>query len=103
MNEPEHNEAEHNDPKHAPAGRKPEFIAYQVKDSRDGKGHWSPIGAVWPHRDGQGYDVQLEAVPVDGRITLRALREERLGQVSAAPEQAPEQTPDRRPPRERGR
>jgi hypothetical protein len=24
------------------------------------------IGSVWPHKDGKGFDVQLEALPADG-------------------------------------
>ncbi len=58
-------------------GRKPDFVAYSVKDGRDGKGFFSRVGAAWAHRDGQGYDISLEAMPVNGRITLRELRDER--------------------------
>lgn len=59
-------------------GRKPDFIAYNVQESKDGKGYFNRIGAAWQHRDGQGYDVQLESFPCDGRVTLRELREERM-------------------------
>jgi len=59
-------------------GRKPDFIAYSVRESRDGKGHWNKVGAAWQHRDGQGLDIQLESLPLDGRLTLRELREERM-------------------------
>lgn len=59
-------------------GRKPEFIAYSVKDGREGKAYFSRVGAAWAHRDGQGYDIALESVPVNGRITLREMREERM-------------------------
>lgn len=59
-------------------GRKPDFIAYSVRESRDGKGHWNKVGAAWQHRDGQGMDIQLESLPLDGRLTLRELREERM-------------------------
>jgi hypothetical protein len=59
-------------------GRKPDYIAYNVRDGRDGKGHFSRIGAAWQHRDGQGYDIHLDSLPVSGRVTLRELREERM-------------------------
>lgn len=59
-------------------GRKPDFIAYSVRDTRDGKGDWNKVGAAWGHRDAQGIDLQLDATPVDGRVTLRELRDERM-------------------------
>ena len=38
-------------------GKRPDFIAYNVQESKDGKGYFHRIGAAWPHKDGQGYDV----------------------------------------------
>jgi len=59
------------------AGRDPSHIAYTVRDQgADKKSVWTRIGASWPHRDGDGMDVQLDATPVDGRLTLRAFRRE---------------------------
>lgn len=53
------------------ASKKPSHIAYQVRDAANGKGYWTRIGSAWAHADGQGFNIQLEAVPLDGRITLR--------------------------------
>ena len=45
---------------------------------RDGqKGIWTRIGSVWPHNDGKGFNVQLDAVPLDGRITLRIVADKK--------------------------
>lgn len=50
---------------------KPTFIAYSVKDAGKGKkSFWTKIGGAWPHEKGQGLTVQLDALPVDGRIIL---------------------------------
>lgn len=50
----------------------PSHIVYHVRDGREGdKGFWTRVGAAWPHTDGKGLNVQLDAVPLDGRITLR--------------------------------
>lgn len=50
-------------------------IAYTVRDFKgnDGKdkGHWLEIGRVLAHKDGNGFDVLLEALPLDGRLVLR--------------------------------
>lgn len=35
------------------------------------KARWTPIGAAWPHDDGNGYNVTLVAVPLNGRLVLR--------------------------------
>jgi hypothetical protein len=53
------------------ATKMPTHIAYQVK-SREGKtAIWTRIGSAWAHGDGSGYNIQLDAVPIDGKITLR--------------------------------
>jgi hypothetical protein len=53
------------------APKAPTHVAYQVRDRDGQKGIWTRIGSVWPHADGKGFNVQLDAVPLDGRITLR--------------------------------
>jgi hypothetical protein len=52
--------------------RAPAFIAYQVRDREGKKGIWTRIGSAWNHADGKGFNIQLEVVPLDGRITLRS-------------------------------
>ncbi len=58
--------------------RKPNFVAYNVQPSRDGKGYWNRIGAAWAHKDGRGHEIQLDSLPVDGRVTLREMRQDRM-------------------------
>lgn len=55
--------------------RGPSHIAYHVRDGEDQKSYFNRIGSVWPHKDGQGFNIQLDSVPVDGRITVRSLQE----------------------------
>ena len=55
----------------------PTHIAYQVRDREGKKGFWTRIGSVWPHADGAGFTVQLDAIPLDGRITLRVASEKK--------------------------
>lgn len=49
----------------------PTHIAFHVRDTKDGKGFWTRIGSAWTHKDGKGFNVQIDVVPLDGRITLR--------------------------------
>jgi hypothetical protein len=56
----------------------PTHIVYHVRDGQGGKkGFWTRIGAAWAHADGQGFNVQVECVPLDGRITLRIASEKK--------------------------
>jgi hypothetical protein len=60
-----------------PSTKKPTHIAYQVRDREGQKGFWTRIGSAWAHADGNGFNVQLEVVPLDGRITLRVATEKK--------------------------
>lgn len=54
----------------------PSHIAYQVREGGEGqKSYFNRIGSVWPHKDGEGFNIQLDSVPVDGRITVRSVQD----------------------------
>lgn len=53
------------------ASKAPSHTAYQVRDREGGKGFWTRIGSAWPHSDGKGFSILIDAVPLDGKITLR--------------------------------
>jgi hypothetical protein len=39
---------------------------------RDGQDdYWLNIGIVFPHKDGKGFNVMLQALPLDGKIVCR--------------------------------
>jgi hypothetical protein len=62
-----------NDSVTTPAGNgtnKPSHIAYQVRDGKD-KGFWTRIGVAWTSKDEKGFVIQLNAIPLDGKIVLR--------------------------------
>jgi len=55
---------------------RPTHTAYTVrdfteKDTGEVDAQWLKIGVAWLHKDGKGFNVQLEAVPVNGRVVLR--------------------------------
>jgi hypothetical protein len=35
---------------------------------------WTEIGALWPHNDGQGFNLDLRALPVTGEKTRTVIR-----------------------------
>jgi hypothetical protein len=53
----------------------PSHIVYHVRDREGQKGFFTRIGAAWPHKDGKGFNIQVDSVPLDGRITLRVATE----------------------------
>lgn len=59
-----------------PGLKRPFMLAYTVKPIDDGKNSvWSKIGAAWAHKDGEGYEVRMDALPVDGRVVLRTVKD----------------------------
>jgi hypothetical protein len=58
-----------------PASKSPSHIVYHVRNREGGEGFWTRIGAAWAHADGNGFNIQIETVPLDGRITLRVASE----------------------------
>jgi hypothetical protein len=52
-------------------GRKPTHVAYHVRDGKNDSSFWTRIGVAWTHQDGKGFNVQIEVMPLDGRISLR--------------------------------
>lgn len=61
----------------ATASKLPTHVAYQVRDREGQKGIWTRVGSAWPHADGKGFNVQLDAVPLDGRISLRVVADKK--------------------------
>jgi len=61
----------------AKTSKTPSHVAYQVRDRDGQQSYWTRIGAAWQHADGKGFNIQIEAVPLDGRITLRVANEKK--------------------------
>jgi hypothetical protein len=54
-----------------PSNQKPSYTAYTVHKREGQDDFWTPIGAAFMHQDGDGYNVVLQALPLDGKIVLR--------------------------------
>lgn len=60
------------------ASKAPSHVAYHVRDNENGgKGFWTRIGAAWAHADGNGFNVQFDVIPLNGRIVLRVATEKK--------------------------
>jgi hypothetical protein len=51
------------------------YEVYVVDDYTDKTGeeksNWTRIGSAWPHKDGKGFNAELRALPVSGKLVLR--------------------------------
>ena len=56
---------------------KPEFNAYTViKRGEDKDDFWLKIGSAFAHSDGDGFNILLQATPLDGKVVLRRYKED---------------------------
>ena len=57
------------------ANAQPAYTAYTVvkRQGKDGAqdDFWLNIGAAFMHQDGDGYNIVLQALPINGKIVLR--------------------------------
>ena len=49
----------------------PTHTVYTIREIGQDKSNWFEIGSLWPHKDGKGFNICLDAVPVDGRLVIR--------------------------------
>jgi hypothetical protein len=48
------------------------FVVEDYKDkSGEEKASWLRVGIAFPHKDGKGFNAELRAVPVSGKLVLR--------------------------------
>ncbi len=56
------------------SSKRPTHTAYSVREYQQGgqrQADWSRIGVAWAHKDGAGFDIILDAFPIDARVALR--------------------------------
>ncbi|HEX3886587.1 MAG TPA: hypothetical protein VHW05_03735 [Phenylobacterium sp.] len=58
--------------------RKPTHRLYRVVGNGS-DAFWTPIGAAWPNKDGMGFSLSCDALPLTGRIVMRTITEREEG------------------------
>lgn len=56
--------------------KKPSHRAFIVTKREDKEDFWTNVGIVYPHDDQEGFNVLLQALPIDGKLVLRTYKEE---------------------------
>ncbi|MCB8835821.1 hypothetical protein [Aurantimonas sp. VKM B-3413] len=48
----------------------PSHTVYVVEGEGD-RAFWTKVGSAWFHDDGEGFNIRLTALPIDGRLIIR--------------------------------
>lgn len=46
------------------------FTVYCVEEREGKKDFWTRIGKAWPHKTKSGFNINLSALPINGRIVV---------------------------------
>ena len=71
--------------------KQPTHRAYSVIKREGQDDFWLNLGLVFPHKDGKGLNIMLQAFPLDGKIVCREVTED-----------DPAENPARQEPERRG-
>ena len=55
--------------------KQPTHTAFSVIKREGKQDYWLNIGLVFPHKDGTGFTIRLQALPLDGKIVIREITE----------------------------
>jgi hypothetical protein len=56
--------------------KQPTHRAYSVIRREGQDDFWLNLGLVFPHKDGNGFNIMLQALPLDGRIVCREISDD---------------------------
>jgi hypothetical protein len=53
--------------------KQPTHRAYSVIKREGQDDFWLNLGLVFPHKDGSGFNIMLQAIPLDGKVVCREI------------------------------
>lgn len=59
---------------HKTPNKRPSHSVFLVEGEGE-TAFWTKIGSAWPHEDGEGFNISLSAIPLNGRIVIRKRQE----------------------------
>ena len=54
----------------------PAYRAYTVIKREGKEDYWLNLGVAFRHEDGEGFNLLLQAMPLDGKLVLRTYKEQ---------------------------
>jgi hypothetical protein len=76
--------------------QQPTHRAYSVIKREDQDDYWLNLGLAFPHKDGKGFNIILQAIPFDAKIVIREITGDDKNAEDERTKQAVRQTNDRR-------
>jgi hypothetical protein len=61
------------------AHEQPGYRVYSVIERPDEEPFWLNLGLAFPHKDGKGFNVLLNGLPLDGKLVVRRYEESQAG------------------------
>ena len=63
----------------------PTHRAYSVIKREGQDDYWLNLGLVFPHKDGSGFNIILQANPLDGKIVCREITDDEPAEAASQP------------------
>jgi hypothetical protein len=76
--------------------QQPTHRAYSVIKREGQDDHWLNLGLAFPHKDGKGFNIILQAIPFDAKIVIREITGDDKDAEDERTRQAVRQSNDRR-------
>lgn len=71
--------------------KKPTHGVYSIRPYKTGgeqRSEWTKLGVAWAHRDGNGFNIKLNCLPLDGELTIYPFADRKDGDNEAPGEGA---------------
>jgi hypothetical protein len=78
------------------AAQQPTYQAYTVVKREGQDDFWLNIGAAFMHQDGEGFNIVLQALPLNGKIVLRPPKSDAKDEAPERAQQTIREENDRR-------
>jgi hypothetical protein len=60
--------------------QQPTYRAYSVIKREGQDDYWLNLGLAFPHKDGKGFNIMLQAIPLDGKVVCREITDDEAAQ-----------------------
>jgi hypothetical protein len=71
--------------------KKPTHGVYAIRQYTTGgeqRSEWTRLGVAWAHKDGNGFNIKLNCLPLDGELTIYPFADRKADDIQAPGEGA---------------
>lgn len=59
------------------------YVVREFTSQGEKRSSWTRVGVAFAHKKGPGFQVHLEALPVDGKLTIYPIADKKPGEQTA--------------------